>query len=165
MCHFSICYLMFYLVSLFFFFYHLSCFCPNFHKLVGPRRYPSKISDISCDHQPSCFRYVNYCRHENSVFLPVVCCLPFQFLLVVDILQHLHDRLFFLCCMFFAYIHVSFFSVGEGRNAFHLPCFCKLWQNLTWSYIVGRSVQFCMTLHLPYIQKKKCILWSRKYGK
>lgn len=144
MCHFSICYLMFYPYSLFLSSY-LSCFCPGFHKWVGPRWYPIKISDTSCDLQPSCFNYFNYCRHENSVF-PLWCCPLFQLLWAVDILQHLYDRIVRSLLHSFAYIHESFFSVGEGRNAFHLPCFYKLWQNLTWSYSIGRSVQFCMTV-------------------
>lgn len=145
MCHFSICYLMFYPFSLFLSSY-LSCFYPCFHKCVGPRRYPVKINYTSCDHQPSCFSYVYYCRHENSVFFLVVCCQPFQLLLAVGTSQHLCDRIVCSVLHSFAYIHESVFLGGEGQNAFHLPCFCKLWQNLTWSHSVGRSVQFCMTV-------------------
>lgn len=145
MCHFSICYLMFYPVSLFLSSY-LSCFCPSFHKWVGPRRHPTKISDTSCDHQPSCFKYVNYCRHENSVFFLWYVVHLSSFFLAVGILQHFYDRTVCSLLHSFAYIRASFFSVGEGRNAFHLPRFCKLWQNLTWSYNVGRSVQFYMTV-------------------
>lgn len=137
---------------------YLPCFCPGFHKSVAPWSCPSKVSDTACDHQPFCFKYVHYCRHENSVF----CCGLFFTFPASFGCEYFSTCIQQKCLSFASFFCVHsciIFSVGEDWNVFHLPCFYKLWHNLTCGY----SVRRCLLFYIKVCTENMFRQWNLRY--